>query len=43
MTDEDKQQCTMMLVITADGHTLPPLAIFRRKTHPKTNFHQELL
>ncbi|PNF23444.1 hypothetical protein B7P43_G09120 [Cryptotermes secundus] len=31
----EKQLCTVMLDITADGNTLPPFVIFKRKTLPK--------
>lgn len=31
----EKQRCTVMLGITADGNKLPPYVIFRRKTLPK--------
>uniref|UniRef100_A0A8C4RKQ3 HTH CENPB-type domain-containing protein n=1 Tax=Erpetoichthys calabaricus TaxID=27687 RepID=A0A8C4RKQ3_ERPCA len=31
----EKQQCTVMLTILADGKKLPPYAIFKRKTLPK--------
>jgi hypothetical protein len=31
----EKQRCTVMLGITADGHKLPPYVIFKRKTMPK--------
>jgi hypothetical protein len=35
MTGVDKQQCTVILAITANGHKLAPVVIFRRKTVPK--------
>ncbi|PNF29643.1 hypothetical protein B7P43_G16388 [Cryptotermes secundus] len=31
----EKQRCTVMLGITADGNKLPPFVIFKRKTLPK--------
>lgn len=31
----EKQRCTVMLGITADGNKLPPYVIFKRKTLPK--------
>lgn len=33
-TGTKKQQCTVMLVVTADGRKLPPF-VFKRKTLPK--------
>jgi hypothetical protein len=43
-TGADKQHCTVMLAITADGHKLSPFVIFRRKKLSQTtNFRQELL
>lgn len=37
----EKQRCTIMLGITADGNKLPPFVIFKRKTVPKKSFHRE--
>uniref|UniRef100_A0A023GJZ4 Putative tigger transposase n=1 Tax=Amblyomma triste TaxID=251400 RepID=A0A023GJZ4_AMBTT len=34
----EKQRCTVMLAVTADGRKLPPYVIFKRKTIPKGNF-----
>lgn len=31
----EKQRCTVMLAVTADGAKLPPYVIFKRKTIPK--------
>lgn len=31
----EKQRCTVMLAVTADGRKLPPFVIFKRKTVPK--------
>jgi hypothetical protein len=31
----EKQRCTAMLAITADGRKLPPYVIFKRNTMPK--------
>jgi hypothetical protein len=42
-TGADVQQCTVMLVITADSHKLPPFANLRKQNYPKKNFYQELL
>ena len=39
----EKQRCTVVLAITADGHKLIPYAIFKCKTLPKEKFHQTLL
>lgn len=36
----DKQRCTVMLAVTADGRKLPPYVIFKRKTLPKAKFPQ---
>jgi hypothetical protein len=38
VTGGDKQQCTVMLAITTDGHNLPPFVIFRIETLPKYKF-----
>lgn len=37
-TGADKQRCTVMLCVTADGRKLPPYVVFKRKTLPKDNF-----
>lgn len=34
----EKQRCTVMLAVTADGRKLPPYVILKRKTIPKGNF-----
>lgn len=34
-TGAEKQRCTVMLGVTADGRKLPPYVIFKRKTLPK--------
>lgn len=34
----EKQRCTVMLAVTADGRKLPPYVILKRKTLPKGNF-----
>lgn len=31
----EKQRCTVMLAVTADGRKLPPYVVFKRKTMPK--------
>jgi hypothetical protein len=40
-TEAEKQRCTVMLAVTADGGKLPPYVIFKRKTLPKGIFHLE--
>lgn len=37
-TGSEKQRCTVMLAITADGRKLPPYVVFKRKTMPKDKF-----
>ncbi|KAH8034404.1 hypothetical protein HPB51_023652 [Rhipicephalus microplus] len=37
-TGAEKQKCTVMLAVTADGRKLPPFIIFKRKTLPKAKF-----
>uniref|UniRef100_A0A147BLR1 Putative pogo transposable element n=1 Tax=Ixodes ricinus TaxID=34613 RepID=A0A147BLR1_IXORI len=37
-TGAEKQRCTVMLAVTADGRKLPPYVIFKRKTLPKGKF-----
>jgi len=37
-TGAEKQRCTVMLAVTADGGKLPPYVIFKRKTLPKEKF-----
>lgn len=37
-TGAEKQRCTVMLAVTADGRKLPPFVIFKRKTLPKAKF-----
>jgi len=37
-TGGEKQRCTVMLAVTADGGKLPPYVIFKRKTLPKEKF-----
>jgi hypothetical protein len=37
-TGAEKQRCTVMLAVTADGGKLPPHVIFKRKTLPKEKF-----
>jgi hypothetical protein len=37
-TGAEKQRCTVMLTVTADGGKLPPYEIFKRKTFPKEKF-----
>lgn len=34
-TGAEKQRCTVMLAVTADGRKLPPFVVFKRKTLPK--------
>lgn len=34
----EKQRCTVMLAVTADGRKLPPYVVLKRKTVPKGNF-----
>lgn len=36
-TGAEKQRCTVMLAITADGRKLPPFVVFKRKTLPKNS------
>jgi hypothetical protein len=38
MTGVDKQQCTVMLAITADSNQLSPFVILKRKTPPENEF-----
>lgn len=42
MSGAEKQKCTLMLVVTADGCKLPPYIIFRRKTIPKGNSPRDI-
>ncbi|KAM7287750.1 hypothetical protein ISCGN_031441 [Ixodes scapularis] len=37
-TRAERQRCTVMLCVTADGRKLPPYAIFKRKTIPAEEF-----
>lgn len=37
-TGAEKQRCTVMLAVTADGRKLSPFIIFKRKTLPKAKF-----
>lgn len=37
-TGAEKQRCTVMLAVTADGCKLPPYVIFKKKTLPKGPF-----
>jgi hypothetical protein len=39
----DKQRCTIMLAISADGRMLPPYIIFKRKTMPMGKFPLEFM
>lgn len=34
-TGNEKQRCTVMLAVLADGRKLPPYVVFKRKTFPK--------
>lgn len=42
-TGAERQRCTVMLCITADGRKLPPYVIFKRKTVPKELFPRGLI
>lgn len=37
-TGAERQRCTVMLSVTADGRKLPPYVVFKRKTLPKESF-----
>lgn len=43
MTDAERQRCTAILCITADGRKLPPYVVFRRKTLLKEKFPQGII
>jgi 3D (Asp-Asp-Asp) domain-containing protein len=42
-TGAEKQHCTAMLAITADGQKLSPCVIFKRKTVAKEMFPQGII
>lgn len=42
-TGYEKQRCTVMLAITADGHKLPPYVVLKRKTLPKEKLPQGVI
>jgi hypothetical protein len=39
----EKQHCTIMLAITADGQKLPPYVVFKYKIIAKENFPQGII
>lgn len=41
-TGHEKQRCTVMLAVTADGRKLPPYVVFKRKTQPKGQFPRKI-
>lgn len=42
-TGAERQRCTVMLCVTADGRKLPPYVVFKRKTMPKEKFPQGIV
>ncbi|KAH8028388.1 hypothetical protein HPB51_016501 [Rhipicephalus microplus] len=42
-TGAERQRCTVMLCIMADGRKLPPYVVFKRKTLPKEKFPQGIV